>query len=112
MNHLKSYKIFESISVDEIKDILVTLKDRGYTTITNVEGNTIEVIIMYDDDSTFEISEISDEINMVYKYSISNNCKIKHLYYIDEYDCREYVDRLGDIPYYVDIYSLYMLIER
>lgn len=103
MNHLKTYKLFES-NIDDINDIFMELRDGGYNIrINKKKGDGVYSIIIakngdisgYDDDGNFNyenpfmLPEIMDDIDRVLSLGIEIVCSDFTLY--NKYEDRNLV---------------------
>lgn len=76
MKHIKTYQIFES--VDEVLDLFIPLKDKGFTITTGEEqrGKYIrismspQVFSYFYDDVTFQFKDIKDELINISTYMV------------------------------------------
>lgn len=68
MNHLKTYKLFESIDIDELKDILLEFEDAGLT--YNISNNNSDTIISLKNSNkkVFDISNIKEILLNIENY--------------------------------------------
>lgn len=87
MKHLKAYKIFESISSDEVRDLFVDIADKGFSIITEKEGehhHHRHVLIKVNTHDAFryepfKLSDIKEEL----KESINYMIKYYHFKIVD-----------------------------
>lgn len=98
MKHIRSYKLFESISndmLDDINDILIELEDMGFTvktylmdnwtfsggmpkltpTLLNLTGKAIVIDIeIVNHDNVVKVKDVKDVLLRLNEYSRINNC--------------------------------------